>query len=314
MEVTYDFGLKPDKKINLPDFSRGFAESARLWVENKDIRSSSGIAIVVGLISAFPERINYEVFNKSPEFHRLCATGHVAVLINDYMDMQGYLKKPEGQKTKAKIEEGWRKTLEGIGFNHDLPEEKKSVIKSYMAGITLLDDYVRSHPDNSSEGILEAKELENAISIVHCAAVVLSSEDINANCLNLYEDVTQKSLKEKFNWLINGEPQNEVQRRLCALYNLIMITQIMDDNYDYKVDDKLNIRNIFSSLLKENGGNQETSTHRLAEIEKKYQDKAEKYGISKMAALGNKIAFGIYKNMQYQFPDKYGGYRERLVR
>ena len=307
-------GFEPDKNLGLQDFSRGFFEGARLYIENKNIRSDSGIAIVVGLVAAFPEKLNYQTFNNSPEFHQLCATGHVAVLINDYMDMQDFLSKPEGEETKAIIENEWKKTLEGIGFCQSLPEEKKKVLKSYMAGITLLDDYVRSHPDNSSKGISKAKEIENAISLVHCAAMVLNPEEINANCFNLHEDISRKSLEEKYSWLINGEHQNETQRRLCALFNVVMLSQTVDDYNDFKVDDKLNIRNIYSSVLRENDGNQNIAIKQFLKIQKLYQDRAMQFGVSKMAAIGNKVVLGIYKKMQYLFPFKYGGYRERLLK
>jgi len=302
------------RKFGLTDFSRGFIEGAKLYLENREIRTDSGIAIVVGLVTAFPEKINYHTLNNSCEFHRLCATGHVAILINDYMDMQEYLSKPEGRELKEKIEDGWKRTLEGIGFNKDLPEEKKTILKSYMAGITLLDDCIRSHPDNSCPGILKAKEIENAISLVHCAAMILNSEEIDPHCLNLYEDITQKSLEEKYRWLLNGEPQNEIQRRLCALYNVVMLSQTVDDYYDYSVDDKLSIRNIYSSILQENYGNQEMANKKFAEIQSQYRDNAIRFGVSKMATLGNTIVLGIYKKMQYMFPNKYGGYRERLCR
>lgn len=308
------YGFEPDKNLGLQDFSRGFLEGARLYIENKDIRSDAGIAIVVGLVAAFPERLNYQKFNNSPEFHQLCATGHVAVLINDYMDMQDFLGKPEGEETKAIIENDWEKTLEGIGFSQNLSEEKRTILKSYMAGITLLDDYVRSHPDLSSFGIYKAKEIENAISLVHCAAMVINPEEINSDCFNLYEDITRKSLEEKYSWLIQGEPQNEIQRRLCALFNVVMLSQTVDDYNDYKVDDKLNIRNIYSSVLQENNGNQSMALRKFVEIQRIYQDRAMLFGVSKMAAIGNKLVLDIYKKMQYLFPFKYGGYRERLLK
>jgi len=311
---SISFGFEPDKNIGLQDFSRGFLEGARLYIENKDIRSDSGIAIIVGLISAFPEKINYQTLNKSPEFHQLCATGHVAVLINDYMDMQEYLSSSDGSILKKKIEVDWRNTLSGIGFCNNLPEEKKKIVKSYMAGITLLDDVVRVEFDNTPNGIIKAKEIENSISIVHCAAMVINHEDFGVDCFNLHEDVTKKQLTEKYAWLINGNPSNEVQRRLCGLFNIIMITQLIDDRYDFKVDEQLGIRNIYSSILSECQNNHDIADKIYFEYIEKYVSNSNNFKITETATRGNKLVFGIYKKMQYMFPNRFGGYRERLVK
>lgn len=314
MKETCGSGYVPDYSIGITDFSRGFVEGARLYVENKETRTNPGIAIIVGLISAFPEKINFRTLNKSSNFYHLCVTGHVVVLINDAMDMQKYLHKPEGKKLKERIENDWEKSLTQIGFCQDLSEEKKTTIKSYMAGITLLDDLERASPDNSSKRILEAKEMENAISIVHCAAMILDQKEIDADSFNLHENIFKKELVEKYSWLINGEPSNEVQRRLCGLFNVIMITQMVDDRFDYKIDNQFGIRNIYSSFLEESKNDFEAADKKYSECLEQYTQNAKKFGISEIATLGNKWIFSVYKTLQYLFPHQYGGYRERLLK
>ena len=306
--------LDPTRKIGVKDFSKGFFESSRLYLENLNKRSSSGAAVITGLISVFPERINFESLNKTKEFHRLCAVTHVAVLINDYIDMGEYLATPEGKELKLEIEERWGKTLDNIGFSKKLPEEDRLIVKSYMAGITLHDDEVRRASDNSSAGIIKAKEMENAISLVHCAAVVLDPEEIDASCFNLHECVHEEYLEKNYSWLINGEPTNEVQRRLCAVFNVIMLAQTIDDRFDYKIDDKLNIRNVYSAILSECHGDRQQTNSQLTELQKRYYANARKFGITNLALVGNEVASGIFKSMQHLFPNMFGGYREKLLK
>ena len=314
MSETPASNFSTERKLGALDFSRGFVEAARLYTENPDIRTTSGTAVVTGLISAFPEKVNFECLNKSPEFARLCAISRVAVLINDYIDMQGYLDSPEGKELKVEIEQLWEDNLKKIGFDNQMPLEDKKTIQSYMAGITLLDSLERENPDNSSKGIIKAKELENAISIVHCSATLLTQKEINADCFDLQEDIHKKQLEEKYAWMLEGNPENEVQRRLCGIYNIIMLTQTIDDQFDFKVDDTMQIKNLYSSILKEHVGCKDKADKRLEEIQNHYFANAKKFGITNLAFLGNKIAFNLYKTMQYKFPEKVGGYRERLCR
>lgn len=314
METEQTQEFVQNRNIDLRDFSRGFFEAAKLYKDNLETRSGSGISAVAGFITLFPERINYQSLNKSPEFHRLCAATYIAVMINDYMDMQSHLNTPEGEGLKSTIEDNWKKALEGIGFKKEMPESDRSIIKSYMAGVTLLDDYERSHPDRSTAGVIKYKDLENALSLVHCAALVLGPEEFDPDCLKTYEDVTLDQIEEKYAWIIDRNPENEVQRRLCAILDVVMLTQTIDDQYDYKIDNKLQIRNIYSSLLSECNGDQNLADERLEEIQEGLQEDAKKFGISHLATLGNKTVIKLIKTTQYAFPDKYGGYRERLLK
>jgi len=306
--------LTENRPTDLKDFSRGFYEAAKLYRENPDTRSGSGFGVVAGLIALFPEKINFESLNRSPLFHRINATAHVATLVNDYLDMQTYLDTPEGKGLKKKIEDEWKKTLEGIQFEGELPKDTRGIIKSYMAGITLLDDSERSNPDNSLTGIIRSKELENAISLVHCAAIIMGDQEIGADCLNLYEEVSAEQVREKYSWILKGEPENETQKRLCAIFNVIMLTQTIDDQFDVKIDNKLSVRNIYSAILIENKNDQQLSQKRLEEIQKQYYATANKFGISNLAYYGNKVFMKFVKMAQYKYPQKLGGYRERLIR
>jgi len=303
-----------EKELKLNDFARGFVDSVNLYQKNIETRSGPGFAVAAGLITAFPEKVNYKTLNKSVEFHRLSATAYVATLINDYLDMQTFLDTSDGSATKLHLEELWKKTLEGIGFQTELPQEDRDTIKSYMAGVTLLDDLERSNPNKSLSAVIKAKELENAISLVHCAALVVGKKEIGINCLNLFEDVGLETLREKYDWIIKGKPENEVQRRLCAIFNVVILTQTVDDQFDTRIDDKLQARNIYSSLLKENFGNKQVCDRLLKAIQNKYFVAANKFGISGLAFLSNKKFMEFVKKVQYRFPNIAGGQRERLIK
>lgn len=314
MEAVNDSQFEQDKKINLQDFSRGFIDATKLYLNNPDTRNGTGITAVAGFTAIFPEKFNYQTLNQSPEFHQLCAVVYIATLINDYIDMQSYLGTSDGQELKTKIESKWQKSLEGIDFGGKLSQDKKDIIQSYMASITLLDDYERSHPDKTSSGTIKAKELENAVSIVHCGALVLGSEGIEKDCLRTFEDISADQIKSKYAWLLDRKPENEIQRRFCAFLDVTMLIQTVDDKYDFEIDDTLKIRNIYSALMTECQGNREIADAKLNEIQKQYQVDAHKYGVSSFAFLGNKAVIDLTKSLQYKYPQKYGGYRERLLK
>jgi hypothetical protein len=294
-----------DKKLKTSDFVRGFWESVNLYKDNPEARVGMGIALITGLISTFPEYLNYKNLNQTEEYKQLVAVTYLATQVNDYIDMHTVLNTTENKEKLKKKEETWRMTLEAIGFDKILSLEKTDLIRSYISGVALINEEAKHDQDKSFKATRRYKELENAISLVHIAAIALGKDKIGINGLELDKELNIAEIESQYDWLLAGNPKNEVQRRLCGLFNIVMMTQIVDDTKDCKVDQKLGIRNLFVDA---------DQNSKITEMWiSKYLTQAKKFGVTRLAFEGNKLFMNIYKDFQYQFPAIFGGSRERQL-
>lgn len=311
--MTSKIDFQENRQTNFKDFVTGTIDTLRLRRIHPNLRSGSGLPILAGLLSVFPEAINMQTMNDPDRFKLVNAVAMVAIYVNDYVDMHKYLKDSDKTTLIDRIAKNSGEALKGIGFHESMPAETEGILQSYLAALGTINDASGMTVDRTLESTLRFKELENGISLVHNAALFLGTKEIGSDCLQLDEVITIQDIESKYTWLLKNKPNNETQRRLCGMFNLVMATQIIDDTYDRSDDRTLDIHNIYNEAVNDATGDRVIGQMKVKELEKQYLDEARQLGFSSTALLGNKIFLSTMKQLQSIFPHFFGGLRERVL-
>lgn len=311
--MSSNINFQENKSIGFKDFVYGTIDTLRLRRIHPNLRSGSGLPILAGLLSVFPESINMQTMNDPDRFKLVNAVAMVATYVNDYVDMHKYLKNSDKTGLLDRIANNSSEALKGIGFHESMPAETESILQSYLAGLGTINDASGMNVDRTLSSTLHYKELENGISLVHNAALLLGIKEIGSDSVQLDEVITIQDIESKYNWLLQNLPTNETQRRLCGMFNLVMATQAIDDTYDHGDDSTLDIHNIYNEAIRDADGDRAVGQAKVKVLEKQYLDKARQFGFSSTALLGNKLFMTTMKQLQNVFPHFFGGLRERIL-
>lgn len=279
-----------ENKLGFPEFVGASLNGLLLKSAHPEYFYSRGPKGVVesapltAMFAAFPEELGRKKIESDPALQQRLRLAtqliRVSISANDFVDMHekvwlqaaGSKTKPSDDLQYMDGQEQWKHHMEQVGYNDKtLLESDRGIFKSFLSGIVRLNRLVRENLDRSLETVLEAKELENAINLTHVAAVLFGTEDLPQSALELdsqgldgHKQLSLSEMKARYEWLIHGQPENETQTKLCALFNLVMITQIIDDWRDRDIDSKLGIHSIGLSLMESTKGDEN-----LAEKKKK---------------------------------------------
>jgi hypothetical protein len=246
------------RSVGLREFCVAGLQIAQLRRREKDDISTAGLVALAGLMAGFPERVNMTTMQNSAELRLFTEVISMGTDINDYVDMGARLREVRNEDDVAemwyrKILNDWRGSLRSIGFR-DLIEGDKETIKSYMLGVLKINGEMRKERNWDFEKIERYKKLENGLSMVCTAALVLKDEEMDGvrldlNCRQRLDDV-----EGKMSWLLDNEPRNETERRLCALFAVVMMTQFIDDWTDLEIDRDLGLYTLATGLLDKTEG------------------------------------------------------------
>lgn len=301
-----------ESEITAKGLVKATLESAKLH-RDKDVHLLGAIALV-GMKAAFSERFSNKQLRNDPNLHFFNAVVWLGVEVNDAVDIIPKAREDENQEVIEDIFSSWKRILRASKNTAGASEERNNILTNYQREILFLEKQVREgDEEHSLSEIRTYREAMNAISVVHNAAALLGSEALEGRLDTINKsELSPEKLKDKYEWLVYGDPRNDTEKRLCALYNLVMGVQVIDDYCDIEDDRKLGLHTIATELL-ENVSDKSFAEDVIKEHAEAYFRKAEKFGVTKRAWKGMKYFFKTLKNLQKIFPDTAGGRRERLL-
>jgi hypothetical protein len=273
-----------------------------------------GALAIVGMKAAFPERFSNAQLRNDSNLDFFNGVIWLGVEVNDAVDIIPQARTDQKQVVIENIFGSWKKVIRVSRGVAGESEEKNQLLTNYQREILFLEKRARETGDTQSlEDVRTYRQVMNAISIVHNAGALFGSETLSPRLDTIDKaNLSWDTLKNKYDWVINGKPQNDTERRLCALYNLVMGVQVIDDYCDLADDKRLGLHTIATRLLKDVPDSVEAERIIKADAEN-YFSKAEELGVSQPAWKGIRFIFTKLKGLQSRFPDKAGGRRERLL-
>lgn len=201
-----------------------------------------------------------------------------------------------------------REPLEGY-------EVKRAVVNNYMAEIALInrDGRKKSEGTYYQGNIIAYRALENAVSLVNLSAIVLDHSELKARVLPKIEKRTTQAVKEKYSWILESNPETDMERKLCALFNIVMGLQCCDDVHDLEQDLRLGLDTIATETLKMHSGDERKTRRTVAKIRDKYYERARGLGATKAATSAINSTYKLVKLIMDAFPRRFGAPREKLL-
>lgn len=300
------------KDITLTGLAKATIDTVKLY-KSGDVQPL-GAYVLVGMKAAFPERFSNTQLREDSNLEFFNAVVWLGVEVNDAVDIIPQARRDQNQEVVEDIFRSWKRVIRKARELPDYSEEQDQLLTNYQREILFLEKRARELGEQPSlEDIRSYREMMNAISVVHNAGALLGSESLSTRLNTIKKtDLSWETLKDKYDWMINNDPQNNTERRLCALYNLVMGVQVVDDYCDLTDDRRLKLRTIATELLKDNPG-KEVAEQRITTDSENYFHKAEELGVTQRAWKGMRFFFQAMKGLQSRFPDKEGGRRERLL-
>ncbi len=310
--------LKPEGKVTFRGLCGATLDAVRLYRSDPDKINPIGAMTLIGMKAAFPERFTYEQLRSNPNLKFFTHFAWLGVEVNDAVDIIPQARREERQEAIENVFSWWKKAIRHTRAEADLsPEEsaqKRQLMRDYQREILFLEKLTRETPeaDWNLEKTIRYREVMNAISVVHNAAALLGNEALPSR-LNTIDkgNLSWEALEKKYSWMVDGKPENETERRLCALFNLVMAVQVIDDWYDVEDDKKLGLHTVATQLIREEGeiNRVEVEARRLTN---NYFKRAELYGATKMAGMGLEKFMITFKKLLRRFAHR-AGRRERLL-
>lgn len=328
MEESGEAILKPsrfkvgtEKEITARSLLKASFDTLCLYRKHGGEMTFSGAFILVGMKTAFPEKFGNKELLGDPNFKFFNYLVRLGVVLNDVVDIVPHARSEGQQEVVEKIFERWKKAIEAVNtkageFSQEMQQPKKEFIKNYQREFLFLEEVARekSGADWDFSQVLRYREIMNAASIVHDAAALLG-DDVLSPRLALIDkrNLSWEALEEKYDWIIKGRYENQTEQKLCALFNIVMCLQIVDDQLDLEDDWRLGLCTIATQVLKEKEGNNEAVESTMRNLAAGYFKKAEFYGMTRPAGKGMEYAFILAKKLAKKFPHQLGGRRERLL-
>lgn len=273
-----------------------------------------GALVLIGMKAAYPEKFGNAQLRSDPNLDFFNTVVWLGVEVNDAVDIIPQARIGQNQEVVEDIFGTWKKILKAVRGVTGYSEEKNQLLTNYQREILFCERMAREwRGEHSLEDIRSYREVMNAISIVHNAGALLGSDALPTHLDTIDKaDLNWNTLRNKYDWIVNGKPQDDTERRLCALYNLVMGVQVIDDYCDLVDDRRLGLNTIASELLKDKP-DKKVAEGRIRNDAENYFRKAEEFGVSQHAWMGLQFIFKTMKKLQSRFPDKVGGRRERLL-
>lgn len=306
--------LLPDREISFGDLSESTIETIKLLRDGNKIRPFGALTLV-GMKAAFPERFSEDVLSDNPNLAFFSAFTRLGIDINDAVDIIPHAR-AEGKKDVIEgIYRGWKKiirdTVKEARLSPTEGDEKINLVRNYQREVLTIEKEAReeSWDKNDLQEIIRYREMVNAVSLVHNVAALSGIQTFSSRLEEIDKrELSLETLFEKYRWIIQGKPENEAERRLCALFNLTMGVQVIDDWFDISDDKKLGLKTIALQLLDEKEGSVKTA-FRLWQYADSYFKRSEEFGVSKNARHGTAGFFTLVKVISKVFPG-IGGRRE----
>lgn len=314
-------GASAEKEITARDLLRASFDTLNLYRKHEDEMTFSGAVILVGMKTAFPEKFGNRELLNNPSLKFFNYLVRLGIVLNDVVDIVPHAKAEGQQEVVEKIFERWKKAIEAVntrasGFPQEIQRSKREFIKNYQREFLFLEKLTRerSEADWNLSRVLRYREIMNAASIIHDAAALLGSDSLSPRLVPIdRRNLSWRALEEKYDWVIKGRHENQTERKLCALFNIVMCLQIVDDWLDLEDDQRLGLCTIATQVLKEGEGGVKAAEATMKNLAAGYFERAEFYGMTRPAGKGMEYAFILGKKLAKKLPHQLGGRRERLL-
>jgi len=282
-------------------------------------KENIGVAslVFVGLKTAFPERFKTLDVN-DPNVRFFGSIVWLGIELNDACDMLPQVRAEGNQEAANEVFTCWKAVIrhsKAIVASGPDKEFKEKLLSDYQREILAIERKARVNPDEwDLAKILRYREIVNGISVVANAAALLGEEALPRRLDSIDKaDLSWETLEKKYSWLIDGKPATDTEKRLCALFYMMMGIQITDDWLDIKNDTRLELNTIATVVLKKQRGKPEFAIPILDHLSNSYWRKAKTFGVSKQAWISFNFLFEQAKKVSQRFPTKAGGKREILL-
>ena len=180
-----------------------------------------------------------------------------------------------------------------------LPESVAGVVRSYLISVVRLDSFYKKEENWTEEKIIWHKQMENGVSLVHTAAILFP--EFEKMC-RVRIDHGKDEFEEVFGWLAKKEPVSDIQSRLRALFDMAMMSQIVDDMIDIDIDKKLGLVTLAQVL----------NDKAIRQLYSEYEMDAIRRGVGAEVVKAALTIFRMAKKAMRLQGGRLGGKRERM--
>jgi len=312
------------RQITFKDLFKNTVKMVSFWSKHKQQVSLLGSLAFAGLLTAFPERLKGKGLLNGTNFPITDQAINLGIKVNDWVDLFPWRKRKIAADQQAKeatqpyfrdILKKWKAIVAVLYGERNEGGWVKPLVNSYQREIIWLNRMDNQMPDEKLTFALALKiqELENAISLVHIAATCLGPEALANRTYHLGDRLSWTNLKAKYSWMIENRPVNETEKRLCALFDILMIGQMYDHWHDYEQDRQLGLRTPAAQAISACNGDRKKAWEMLKRSIEEYSSRARKFGVSEGAITGWSLMSKIGKGVIQKAIPSMGGKRRQLL-
>jgi hypothetical protein len=267
--------------------------------------TSMGAILLIGLGACFPETISNQEENFA-ETRFLGSAASVMMELNDFADIRPRVVDSTDKRRALSL--SWKNAFRNAkeqAQKTSNPQLNSRILLNCQKEVLIVEKAVREDHNIDPK---EYREMVNAINILHLSSILLLPHYPGLKeKLQMDNPDRPKSsypeLRKKYSWLKNGDIRNPTEEKLCALFNLVMGMQVIDDWYDKKDDQKLGIPNMTTQY----------DSLGAKQLKEQYFQKAREYGLDNSIIKATDWLFTQFKAAMRKHPDIFGGKRERWL-
>lgn len=314
-EIERGINTTAEKPVSFADACKAFLGTAMFYRKNRPNFPLEAAVGLVGMKMAFPGRFTNKKLANDPNIDFFKHLMHLGVQMNDAIDLNPVHRSEGKQKVVESIFIDWKASIRSVNATAERISERGIIIRDYQRETLTLEKYAREMSENewSLEKALKYRELINAIVTVYQGAALLGTNSLVGRLVTIEkENLSWQTLEQKYAWMINGQPRNEDERKLCGLFYMVMGAQVIDDWYDLKTDQRLGLHSIATELMRSVNQDRTRGWEETQLITKSYYQKAVESGYTISVTKGVNLAMRFLKEAERIFPSVFGGRRGKL--
>lgn len=287
-------------------------------------------SVLLGLKFAFPGELKNNKLLNSPDLLFFDGLTLAGLNMNDILDMETLVDSKLGLKSDTssgknsgkssnlvhKLLDNWNIQMGRIysGITENGKRERATIVTNYQREILFVERYARQKQSWSLSEVLEYREIMNAITQTSLSAALLGSKRLESRLIPIrQQEMSLSAVRRKYAWLVDLKPENETERKLCALFEIVMGMQVIDDWLDRDDDRQLMLTTIGTQTVEECNGDQKQARKKIDSLSKIYFQRAEDLGYTKAVVKTMELFFAGIKIVQHRIPNIIGGAREKML-
>ena len=295
MDVDTSF---PGEKQQIENFGKNARDIFNIDTDNKFLKLAlSGLSTIV------PKEVNN---SKILENEKLLNVGEnllsFQITLNDRIDFE-YSNREDLVEFNEYFWEKEEKAIKRLDSSLQLLDDKAEAfiirdrINTLVKETEFVEKYIREKGDNITlDDAIEYRRLVNAIAISTLTGILLGQKHLSDMYKTEYQgELSWDKIKEKYQWIFDGNAKNKVQRAVVIMDRIVTVTQIDDDWYGKDIDRLLSIPTIALAAIRQNNGNEAKAKKELNSLRSDYMTEARKQGLAVIPTFGATTITFLYQ-------------------